>query len=52
MALISLSRETGDIDSALDILKGSSIAPEKPGLTALIQELRRQTAEPIHNNYE
>jgi hypothetical protein len=48
LALVSFSREAGDISSALRYAERLAlIAPEAPGLTALIQDLRRQTAKPI-----
>ena len=48
LALISFSRETGDISSALEYAeKLAVIAPDAPGLTGLIQDLRRQAAKPI-----
>ena len=47
-ALISFSRESGDINSALEYAERlERIAPDAAGLTALIQDLRRQTAKPI-----
>ena len=48
LALISFSRETGDISSALEYAeKLAVITPDAPGLTGLIQDLRRQAAKPI-----
>ena len=47
-ALISFSRESGDLNSALDYAERlQRITPDGPGLTGLIQDLRRQTAKPI-----
>jgi len=47
-ALISFSRESGDIGSALEFAERLAlIAPDAPGLGGLIQDLRRQTAKPI-----
>ena len=47
-ALISFSRESGDINSALEYAERLElIAPNAPGLTSLIQDLRRQAAKPI-----
>ena len=47
-ALISFSRESGDINSALKYAERLAlIVPDAPGLTGLIQDLRRQTAKPI-----
>ena len=47
-ALISFSRESGDINSALEYAERLElIAPNAPGLSSLIQDLRRQTAKPI-----
>ena len=46
-ALISFSRESGDISSALEYAERLRlILPEAPGLTGLIQDLRRQAAKP------
>jgi Flp pilus assembly protein TadD len=48
LALISFSRESGDFSSALEFAERlARIAPDAPGLTGLIQELRRQAAKPI-----
>ena len=48
LALISFSRESGDLSSALEYAERlERIVPNAPGLTALIQDLRRQTAKPI-----
>jgi len=48
LALISFSRESGDISSALEYAERLAlIAPDAPGLGGLIQDLRRQTAKPI-----
>ena len=45
-ALISFSRESGDIDSALEFAERlENLAPDEPGLTGLIQELRRQVTK-------
>jgi tetratricopeptide (TPR) repeat protein len=47
-ALISFSRESGDINSALEFAERlERVAPDAPGLTGLIQDLRRQAAKPI-----
>jgi predicted CXXCH cytochrome family protein len=47
LALISFSRESGDINSALEYAeKLELIAPDAPGLTGLIQDLRRQAGKP------
>jgi Flp pilus assembly protein TadD len=47
-ALISFSRESGDISSALEYAERlERIAPDAPGLAGLIQDLRRQAAKPI-----
>ena len=47
-ALISFSRESGDISSALEYAERLAlIVPDAPGLTGLIQDLRRQAAKPI-----
>jgi predicted CXXCH cytochrome family protein len=46
-ALISFSRESGDISSALQFAETlERIAPNEQGLGVLIQELRRQAAKP------
>ena len=46
-ALISFSRESGDVSSALEYAEYlQRIAPDLPGLNGLIQELRRQVAKP------
>jgi transposase len=49
LALISFSRESGDISFALEYAERlQQIAADAPGLTGwLIQDLRRQTAKPI-----
>ena len=48
LALISFSRESGDISSALEYAERlQQIVPDAPGLTGLIQDLRRQVAKPI-----
>jgi predicted CXXCH cytochrome family protein len=48
LALISFSRESGDIGSALEFAERlEGIVPDTPGLTGLIQDLRRQAAKPI-----
>ena len=48
LALISFSRESGDLNSALEYAERLAlIAPDASGLTGLIQDLRRQTAKPI-----
>jgi predicted CXXCH cytochrome family protein len=48
VALISLNRESGDINSALQYAERlHQILPDAQDLTRLIQELRRQTANPI-----
>jgi predicted CXXCH cytochrome family protein len=48
LALISFSRESGDIRSALEYAERlQQIAPDAPGLTGLIQDLRRQVTKPI-----
>ena len=48
LALISFSRKSGDISSALEYAERLAlIAPDAPGLGGLIQDLRRQTAKPI-----
>ena len=45
LALISFSREAGDINSALQYAERLAlIVPEAPGLSGLIQDLRRQGA--------
>ena len=47
MALISFSRESGDIGIALEFAqKLEAIAPSEPGLSGLIQDLRRQVTKP------
>ena len=47
-AQISFSRESGDLNSALDYAERlQRITPDGPGLTGLIQDFRRQTAKPI-----
>ena len=47
LALIGFSRESGDINSALDYAERlQQIAPDAPGLAGLIQDLRRQAAKP------
>ena len=44
LALIGFNRDTGDINSALEFAERlEQIAPDEPGLTALIQELRQAT---------
>ncbi len=46
-ALISFGRESGDISSALEYAQNLlRIAPDAPGLTDLIQDLRRQVSKP------
>ena len=48
LALISFSRESGDIGSALEYAERLAlIVPDAPGLGGLIQDLRRQAAKPI-----
>jgi len=48
LALISFSRESGDIGSALEFAERLAlIVPDAPGLGGLIQDLRRQAAKPI-----
>jgi tetratricopeptide (TPR) repeat protein len=48
LALVSFSRESGDISSALEYAERLAlIAPDAPGLGGLIQDLRRQAAKPI-----
>ena len=48
VALISLNRKSGDIDSALQYAERlHQILPDAQDLTRLIRELRRQTANPI-----
>ena len=48
LALIGFSRESGDINSALDYAERlQQIAPDSPGLAGLIQDLRSQAAKPI-----
>jgi predicted CXXCH cytochrome family protein len=43
LALISFSRDSGDVTSALEFAEGlERIGPNEPGLTALIQDLQRQ----------
>jgi Flp pilus assembly protein TadD len=45
--LISFSRESGDFGSALEFAERlKSVAPVEPGLTGLIQDLRRQVTKP------
>ena len=47
MALISFSREAGDIGSALEFAeKLRQIVPDEQALTALIEELRKQVRKP------
>ena len=47
LALISLSRESGEISSALEYAERLAlIAPDAPGLGGLIQDLRRREAKP------
>ena len=47
LALISFSRGSGDISSALEYAERLAlIAPDAPGLTGLIQDLRRQAGKP------
>ena len=47
LALISFSRESGDISSALEYAENlKRIAPDAPGLAGLIQDLRRQVSKP------
>ena len=46
-ALISFSRESGNIGSALEFAeKLKNVVPDEPGLTGLIQDLRRQVTKP------
>ncbi len=46
-ALISFSRNSGDISSALEFAgRLEGIAPDEPGLAALIQDLQRQITKP------
>jgi Flp pilus assembly protein TadD len=48
LALINFSRDPGDISSALEFAERlERIVPDEPGLTALIQDLRRQVTKPI-----
>ena len=48
LALINFSRESGDVSSALEYAERLElIAPNAPGLTSLIQDLRRQAAKPV-----
>ena len=48
LALISFNREAGDINSALQYAERlHQILPDAQDLTRLIQELRRQTVNPI-----
>jgi predicted CXXCH cytochrome family protein len=48
LALISFSRESGDISSALEYAESLAlVAPDAPGLGGLIQDLRLQAAKPI-----
>ena len=47
-ALISFSRDSGDIGSALEFAERlKEIAPNEPGLAALIEDLRRQVTKPV-----
>jgi tetratricopeptide (TPR) repeat protein len=47
LALIGFSRDSGDISSALDFAERlERIVPDAPGLTGLIQDLRRQVGKP------
>jgi tetratricopeptide (TPR) repeat protein len=47
LALISFTRDSGDISSALEFAERlERIVPAEPGLTALIQDLRRQVGKP------
>jgi hypothetical protein len=47
MALISFSRRSGDISSALEYAERlERIVPDAPDLTVLIHDLRRQAAKP------
>jgi DNA-binding SARP family transcriptional activator len=47
LALISFSRDSGDISSALEFAERlERVSPDEPGLPALIQELRRQAMKP------
>ncbi len=47
-ALISFSRDSGDISSALEFAERlKEIAPNEPGLAALIEDLRRQVTKPV-----
>ena len=47
-ALISFSRESGDVSSALKYAERLAlIVPDAPGLTGLIQDLRHEAAKPI-----
>ncbi len=46
-ALISFSRDSGDISSALEFAERlEHIVPDEPGLAALVQDLQRQTTKP------
>jgi len=46
-ALISFSRESGDIGSALEFAERlRNVVPDEPGLTGLIEDLRRQIPKP------
>ncbi len=48
LALISFSRDSGDISSELEFAERlERIVPDEPGLTALVQDLRRQVTKPI-----
>jgi Flp pilus assembly protein TadD len=47
LALIGFSRESGDLNAALEYAERlERIVPDAPGLTGLIQDLRRQTTKP------
>ena len=47
MALISFSRDSGDISSTLEFAERlEQIVPDEPGLAGLLQDLRRQVAKP------
>jgi len=48
LALISFSRDSEDINSALEFAERlERIAPDEPGLTTLIRDLRQQATKPI-----
>ena len=47
LALVSYSRDSGDVGTALDYAERlARAAPGEPGLTALIESLRRQVKNP------